>query len=98
MGEWGGWFSCGVLGCWKSAVLAVGPAAGPGSQQPLAHAAEAPAVPLGMLREEGKNTSSVTRLQDSWMEDAKNSTMVLDMLGFLAMLSAVSLPPGFALK
>lgn len=32
------------------------------------------------------------------MEDAKNSTMVLDMLGFLAMLSAISLPPGFASK
>lgn len=32
------------------------------------------------------------------MEDAKNSTMVLGMLGFWAMLSAISLPPGFALK
>lgn len=32
------------------------------------------------------------------MEDAKNSTIVLDMLGFLAMLSAIRLPPGFAPK
>lgn len=32
------------------------------------------------------------------MEDAKNSTMVVDMLGFLAMQSAISLPPGFAPK
>lgn len=32
------------------------------------------------------------------MEDAKNSTMVLNMLGFLAMLPAISLPPGFVPK
>lgn len=32
------------------------------------------------------------------MEDAKNGTMVLDRSGFLAMLSAISLSPGFAPK
>ena len=32
------------------------------------------------------------------MEDAKNGTTVLDRSGFLAMLSATGLPPGFALK
>lgn len=75
------------------------PGGGPGCCSQLtaapgdwAHAVDAPALPPGRLREGGINTSSVTRLRDSCMEGAKNSTMVLDRSGFMAMLPAIDLP------
>jgi len=88
------WVSCRLPG---SRELEMGDPAHSSAQWP-AHAAEAPAIPPGTPREEGKNTSLVRRLWKPWMEDAKTGMMVWDRSGFAAMLSAIRLPPGLAPK